>query len=78
MAKRIIHDTARVQYSRREAAGRVNYQADVRIEIDVTELLRIMGPTAASSAGGKSIEAGGLVTVRRVGKPQRMNVVEEG
>lgn len=45
--------------------------AVVRLEVDVDGLFEAMGQTCARSIGGKSVEAGGLVTFRRVGKAHR-------
>ena len=39
----------------------------VQVEVDLAGLARAFGTRAVHSRGGKAIEAGGLVVVRRVG-----------
>jgi hypothetical protein len=40
----------------------------VELEVNVDALFRHLAETAARSASGKSVVAGGLVTMRRIGK----------
>lgn len=64
--------TVRIQHFKWEGNQRVTLSPDtyheIQLEVDIDTLFSDIGEKAARSKSGKSVEAGGAITARRVKK----------